>query len=473
MIQKDLLLCHNSVDKDWVRRLGARVEAESWNGRHLSVFLDEWDIEPGENIVLKLSEALEQSRFVALVMTPEMLGSDWCQLEFTSILATDPTNRRGRLIPIRLRDFHKTTAERLRLPPVLAALNYLDFRKTSNFEKSFARLVGKLRGEAPPRGVTQRGRTTQHDGTAEPLVPALPERREEPDAVPETLLSNLLHVQSLPRSIWSAPASLGSKLELPPGPHFPPFILRDGRLWTFFDLSREHHAFTWLVSDSTWKQNAIVDWRGDEVRWRWIIELLNLSLREYLWPEVGFDKTHGRFWFQRHGDASVRLRWGVGVRRTVVRMPDPGSGGYWVHQAARLRFETIGPGLCLSIEPSYVFTTDGATLAPADVTGPLAMMWGGRERNGAILRHVLMWCDVLTRGRRVASIPAGDQEIVISRLPATVEAPVSVVDDHVRMRSLLEFTRAELDLNVPSRPEFGFIHDEAAEEPCDDDDADE
>src|SRR5262249_45971157 len=158
------------------------------------------------------------------------------------------------------------------------------------------------RGEAPPRGVIQRGRAVLKEPNAEPLVPALPERREEPDAVPETLLSNLLHVQSLPKSIWSAPTTLGSKRELPPGPHFPPFIIREGRLWTFIDLSNKGHPFTWLVSDNTSRQDALIDWRGSEVRWRWIIELLNLTLRESLWPEIGFDGTHKRFWFQRQGD---------------------------------------------------------------------------------------------------------------------------------------------------------------------------
>ncbi len=32
------------------------------------------------------------------------------------------------------------------------------------------------------------------------------------------------------------------------------------------------------------------------------------------------------------------------------------------------------------------------------------MQWGGKERNGAIVRHVLMWSDVLTNGRRTGHI---------------------------------------------------------------------
>jgi len=54
-----VFLCHNRADKEWVRELGVRLEAESidgtLNGRRIRVFFDEWDIEKGENIVTRLA----------------------------------------------------------------------------------------------------------------------------------------------------------------------------------------------------------------------------------------------------------------------------------------------------------------------------------------------------------------------------------------------------------------------------------
>lgn len=57
MDPKDLFLCHSSIDKALARRIAEDVEAADWNGRQLTVFLDEWDIGVGENIVLTWSSS--------------------------------------------------------------------------------------------------------------------------------------------------------------------------------------------------------------------------------------------------------------------------------------------------------------------------------------------------------------------------------------------------------------------------------
>ena len=458
MSEKDLFLCHNGADKEWAKALGARVEAEEWNGRSLTVFLDEWDIDIGENIVVKINDALTSSRFVALLLTPEMLTSDWCNAEFAGVLTQDPVNRSGKIIPIRLRDHHAVTKERLRVPPLLASLNHLDFRDEREFEKSFARLIAKLRGEAPPRGRQSRGRGT----TAKPLSPGLPERREDADEIRETLLSNLLPVRQIPTSIWSAVSPLGSKKDLTPGQDLPPFVLREGRLFAFTDLTKKDNPLASLIHPGAPKQHAVVEWRGDADRWHWVIEMLNQALRYHLWPEVGFQPEKRRFLFRRQGDQSVKLKWGAGTKRTVVRAPES-TGGYWVHQAARIRFETLGAGLYLSVEPTYVFTTDGVTLVPRESAGPLAMQWGGKERNGTILRHVLMWSDVLAKGQREAIVKTGDQVAVIGRTPTAVEVPIGLSDDHVKVGALMQFRRSELNLEALPLSAFGFVVGEAAE----------
>lgn len=460
--QKDIFICHNRADKPWARELCARIEAEEWNGRKLSVFLDEWDIDIGDNIIVKINAALEGSRFVALLLTPEMLASDWCTAEFTGVLSADPINRTGKIIPIRLRDHHKLTNERLRVPPFLASLNHLDFREDSEFERSFARLLAKLRGEAPPRG-----RAVRPSATApKPLSPGLPNRREDPDEIREPLLSNLLPVRQLPTSIWSALSPLKTKHELPPRQDLPPFVLKD-RLYAFTDITRTNSPLAPWIVEGTQKQHALVEWRNDEDRWRWVIELLNQALRQHLWPEVGFHPERRKFFFRRQGDSSVKLRWGSGTERTVARAPDK-EGGYWVHQAARISFETLGAGLYLSIDPTYLFTTDGFALVPRDSAGPLAMQWGGKERNGTILRHVLMWSDVLAKGGRDAVIAAGDQTTTIGRLPIAVEVPIGLSDDHVRVGALMQFQRSELNLKALPKSAFGFVLGAATDNDADD-----
>ena len=459
---KDVFLCHTGADKDWTRKLGERIEKEEWGGRRLSVFFDEWDIEPGDNILLKLNEGLAKSRFVALVMSPEMVRADWPSLELTAILASDPMNRQGRLIPLLLRDADKDAKARIDIPPVLRPFLYIDFRDPKEFERGFARLVAKVRAEAPPRGTGNPARGTP--SRSEPAVLAtFAEARQEPDKVHDTLISNLLPVVDMPKVLWSAPTTLKSKGDLPKGNDLPPFILREGRIYTFSDLSDSSSPLRAHVTEALWQRHAVTDWRNDIDRWRWVIELLNVSLKQHLWTlRIAFDRDTRRYFFKlRKLGKSVRLKWGSGTRRTVVRAPDPEKGGNYVHQGARLSFESLGDRLFLSVEPCWVFTRDGANSIRRQDVGPLAMQWGGKERNGAIIRHVLMWSDVLTNGRRTGQVPTGDKPIVLSRLPATVGIGIGIADDVVAIKALLRFTKAEQDLEAPEQVVLEYLEDEA------------
>src|SRR5215831_7936160 len=68
--KRDIFLSHSSRDKEFVRRLAADVESESFNGRHLLTWLDEAEIRPGQSIPGQINHGLETSRFVGVVMTP-------------------------------------------------------------------------------------------------------------------------------------------------------------------------------------------------------------------------------------------------------------------------------------------------------------------------------------------------------------------------------------------------------------------
>ncbi len=73
----DLFLCHNGADKDWVRTLAEHIESETFDGlphgRPLRVFFDEWDIDVGQNVLLKINHGLSMSRYVAVIISPEFL----------------------------------------------------------------------------------------------------------------------------------------------------------------------------------------------------------------------------------------------------------------------------------------------------------------------------------------------------------------------------------------------------------------
>lgn len=451
--QYDLFLCHSSTDKTWVRELGKKIENEVFEDRKLRVFLDEWDIEVGDNLVWRLNDGLSKTRFLAVVMSPEMIGSDWCKLEVGSALVKDPINRTGRIIPLLLRDQDKKKRSRLEIPPVLAALNYLDFRDPKAFQAQFERLIAKVKGER-----SRRGGTDSRSGMNNPLT-SLPDLRQAPDEISEVLVSNLLPVTP-PKFLWSAPTFLSSKKDVHEFYKYPAFIVKGGILYTFFDLNNPRSPFVDLIKPNTRKtREEFAEWREDPDKWRWAIELLNDTLRAHLFNHgIKFNFKTSRYYFAPKGKRSVKIKWGSGTDRCVVRYPDGGVGN-WVHQAARLRFETLGEDLYLSVEPSWMFTIDGHTSVPSERAGPLAIMWGGRERNGSILRHILMWSDAITQGFVTGKIPAGSQNLIIGRLPKIANTSVGVATDHIAVNALLRFTEDEKTLTSPIST-YGFVEHE-------------
>src|SRR5215218_10807679 len=95
----DVFLSHSARDKAAVRDLARRLKDDG-----LRVWFDEWEIKPGDMIGLKIKHGLEHSRTLVLVMSANATESEWVTFESQTILFSDPTNSRRRLIPLRLDD---------------------------------------------------------------------------------------------------------------------------------------------------------------------------------------------------------------------------------------------------------------------------------------------------------------------------------------------------------------------------------
>lgn len=141
--QYDLFLSHNGIDKAWTEGLAIAIEADR-NGPPLKVYFDKWDLPAGGNIPLELERALESSRYVGLVLTPEALSSSWVSLERSSAIASDPNSANLTLIPLLRRD--------CKIPKMLAQIKYIDFRREQDFYNSLSELIAVLRGKPHDRG---------------------------------------------------------------------------------------------------------------------------------------------------------------------------------------------------------------------------------------------------------------------------------------------------------------------------------
>jgi WD40 repeat protein len=93
----DVFLSHSAKDKPVVRAVAERLRADG-----LRVWLDDWELRPGDSIPAKIEEALEHSRVLVLCMSANAFGSDWAKLEANTFRFRDPLNKERRFIPLRL-----------------------------------------------------------------------------------------------------------------------------------------------------------------------------------------------------------------------------------------------------------------------------------------------------------------------------------------------------------------------------------
>ncbi|HOD82646.1 MAG: translocation protein TolB [Planctomycetes bacterium ADurb.Bin126] len=138
----DVFLSHSSRDKTIVRPLAKRLRADG-----LKVWLDEWEIKPGDHVLAKIEEGLERSRVLVLCMSANAFGSDWSQLEAGTFRFRDPLNKARRFIPLRLDDASPKGS--------LGQFLYVDWRPAGG-EQEYARLLDACRPPAPPEGATDK-----------------------------------------------------------------------------------------------------------------------------------------------------------------------------------------------------------------------------------------------------------------------------------------------------------------------------
>ena len=88
----DVFLSHGTPDKPWVESLAAELRSLG-----LRPFLDTREIEPGGSFPHVLSDALANSRFLVLILSPHSTRP-WVSLEWASYLSHH--GPLGRLIPV-------------------------------------------------------------------------------------------------------------------------------------------------------------------------------------------------------------------------------------------------------------------------------------------------------------------------------------------------------------------------------------
>ncbi|MDB5073382.1 MAG: transrane sensor protein [Candidatus Eremiobacteraeota bacterium] len=124
-----VFISYASHDSWFVRRLNAELSKHN-----VRAWMYEWHISPGQNIPVEISNALDSSDVILVVLSPASIRSMWVRQEWTTAL-TASIDRGCLLIPILLDDCER--------PALLRPLRYVDFRE-NEFEQPFNELLRAL-----------------------------------------------------------------------------------------------------------------------------------------------------------------------------------------------------------------------------------------------------------------------------------------------------------------------------------------
>lgn len=132
----DVFISHKSEYRAWVEWLGRALIAHQ-----RSVFLDIWNLIPGESWVEGLHRGLARCRAAILVATPEVVNSGWVREEYNALQRRRQSTNGFRLVPIVFGELPNL--------PFLANLQAVDCRDPARYREWFHRILCGLAGEEP------------------------------------------------------------------------------------------------------------------------------------------------------------------------------------------------------------------------------------------------------------------------------------------------------------------------------------
>ncbi len=129
----DLFLSYASPDLRWVKKLAKQLREDGF-----AVFFDEWTIEPGEHIYLKICEGLNASYKTIFVASRSSVDPErqWPEFERAFVQSADLLGKGTRLISL--------LRENCDIPTSLSKIKYIDFRK-GRFKDNYKKLIEQIK----------------------------------------------------------------------------------------------------------------------------------------------------------------------------------------------------------------------------------------------------------------------------------------------------------------------------------------
>lgn len=127
----DIFISHSSRDK-----AAAIYLATTLNFCAIDVWLDDWELEVGQSLTDEISKAMDDSRFIAILITENYNKTVWTKTEYKKALAREQKEQRTVMLPLIVGE-----AE---IPDFLEDKIYIDLRK--EYFTGIVDLVGMIHG---------------------------------------------------------------------------------------------------------------------------------------------------------------------------------------------------------------------------------------------------------------------------------------------------------------------------------------
>lgn len=124
-----IFIAHASEDKNIIQKL-----ANDLIDRGLLVWYDEWEIKVGDSLVEKINQGIENSSFMAIVLSKNSIEKPWFKKEINAGFIKELNNRGVYLLPLLLED--------CKISPLLSDKKYANF--SISYENGLTELLASL-----------------------------------------------------------------------------------------------------------------------------------------------------------------------------------------------------------------------------------------------------------------------------------------------------------------------------------------
>lgn len=126
----EIFLSHSSKDKEIITLFALHL-----NKLGIDVWLDDWELEVGDNLNKRIKDAILKSQYLGVAITPAFLKSEWCNKELKDAIGKEKAYRKKVVLPL--------IFKKAKMPELLVEERiYLNF--STNYFNELTKLAGMI-----------------------------------------------------------------------------------------------------------------------------------------------------------------------------------------------------------------------------------------------------------------------------------------------------------------------------------------